>query len=169
MSKVKFVFFDVDGTLTDGKIYIGNKGEIFKAFNVKDGAGIKDILIPNDIIPVIITARKSRSVLIRGRELGINYIFQFSKNKIATVIKFIEYYNKKYKSEYLLSNCFFIGDDMADLPIIKEIKANNGLSACPLDAINEIKQHVNYISRKKAGEGAVRDIIEWLLNKEMMK
>ena len=79
---IKYLVMDVDGTFTDGKIYMGNNGEVMKAFSIKDGCGIHDILIPRGIIPVIITGRKSQIVENRCREIGISQIHQGISNKL---------------------------------------------------------------------------------------
>ena len=79
---IKFLIMDVDGTLTDGKIYMGNKGELFKAFDVKDGCGIKDILPEYGIIPVIITARQSDILKRRCEELNIINLYQGVRHKL---------------------------------------------------------------------------------------
>ena len=71
MEMIRLFGMDVDGTLTDGKIYMGSTGEIFKAFDVKDGYAINNILTNNNIVPIIITARESQIVSLRARELGI--------------------------------------------------------------------------------------------------
>ena len=76
MKEIQYLIMDVDGTLTDGKIYMSNSGEMMKAFNIKDGYGIHDILIPKGIIPVIITGRSSDIVLNRSKELGIIKVYQ---------------------------------------------------------------------------------------------
>ena len=83
--KIKYLVMDVDGTLTDGKIYMGANGEVMKAFNIKDGYGIHDILIPNGIRPVIITGRTSNIVEKRCYELGIKDLFQGVKNKFEVL------------------------------------------------------------------------------------
>ena len=77
---IKIFAMDVDGTLTDGKIHISEKGELYKSFNVKDGLGIK-ILIENNILPMIITGRTSEIVVKRAKELGITHIYQNIKDK----------------------------------------------------------------------------------------
>ena len=79
---LRFIVMDVDGTLTDGKIYMGQQGESFKAFDVKDGCGIKDILPQINVIPIIITARYSNILKRRCDELGIKYVFQGVHNKL---------------------------------------------------------------------------------------
>ena len=73
--KIKYLVMDVDGTLTDGKIYMGTSGEILKAFDIKDGYGIHDMLIPYGITPVIITGRSSKILENRCRELSITDLF----------------------------------------------------------------------------------------------
>lgn len=79
---VKYLVMDVDGTLTDGKIYMGNDGEMMKAFSIKDGCGIHDIAIPSGIVPVIITGRKSKILENRCAEIGITEIHQGVSDKV---------------------------------------------------------------------------------------
>lgn len=84
----KFLIMDVDGTLTDGKIYMADSGELFKAFDIKDGCGIKDILKLYGIIPIIITARQSKILENRCKELDISYLFQGIRKKEKNLMKF---------------------------------------------------------------------------------
>ena len=91
-SKIKFLFLDVDGTLTDGKIYMSDSGELFKAFDVKDGCGIKDILPKLDIKPVIITARSSKILLNRCKELSIDMVFQNTRDKVSKIKEIMNEY-----------------------------------------------------------------------------
>lgn len=146
---------DVDGTLTDGKIYMSDAGEIMKTFNIKDGCGIHDILIPAGIIPVIITGRSSQIVLNRCKELGITEVHQGIKNKIQ---KLLQITNN-------LSTVAYIGDDINDLSCIESIKAAGGLVGCPADAVEKVKNIADFISGKNGGNGAVRDFIEWVVEK----
>ena len=81
MKKIKLLAMDVDGTLTDGRIYMGNNGEEMKSFDVKDGYGIKNLLPSAGIIPVIISGRKSKIVRVRANELGIQYVLQGVNDK----------------------------------------------------------------------------------------
>ena len=154
---IKILVMDVDGTLTDGKIYIGNDGESFKAFDIKDGCGIHDLLKPNSIEPVIITGRKSKILENRAKEIGIEYLFQGVSNKIEKLNEVIE--EKKIE----LSNVAYIGDDINDLTCIKNVISAGGLTACPYDAVDDVKSMVNYICKRKGGYGAVRDFIEWII------
>jgi 3-deoxy-D-manno-octulosonate 8-phosphate phosphatase (KDO 8-P phosphatase) len=150
--EIKMFIMDVDGTLTDCKIHISNSGEIFKSFNVKDGLGIKKLQEKN-IIPVIITGRKSEIVKNRAKELDIKEVYQGIKEKKEILKKLIKKYN------ITKDNVAYIGDDLNDLDIMKEVKfkftVNNG--------IEELKKISDFISSKDGGEGAVREVVEYIL------
>ena len=160
---IKFLVMDVDGTLTDGKIYMSNDGELFKAFDIKDGCGIKDILPSLGIIPIIITARKSKIVENRCKELNIDYLYQGFRNKLDKLKNIIDEYNKSNKTDYDLSNVAYIGDDLLDLECINEVVNNGGIGACPSDAIAEVKKISNYCCNRAGGNGAVRELIDNLI------
>lgn len=162
MSKIRFIVMDVDGTLTDGKIYMGQEGELFKAFDIKDGYGIRHILPGLGVVPVVITARESRIVAHRCAELEIVELHQGCRNKIAALEEILKTYSRRDGEEYNLSNVAYIGDDVLDLQCILPIKANGGFTACPADAVDEVKQAVEYICRRNGGNGAVREMIERL-------
>ena len=146
---------DVDGTLTDGKIYIGNEGEIFKAFDVKDGYAIHYILPKYGITPVIITGRNSVIMEKRCEEIGIKLLFQGVSNKISVL--------RKVVNGASLDCVAYIGDDLKCMQLIKE---EGGLIGCPSDAINQIKAIASFQSSKTGGNGAVREFIEELINKQ---
>lgn len=148
---------DVDGTLTDGKIYMGNAGELCKAFNIKDGCGIHDILIPSGIVPVIITGRSSLIVERRCNELGIQKFYQGVGNKQVVLHKLL------MESGYEYKNVAYIGDDINDLPCMKIIKKAGGIIGCPADAVDEVIKVADFISKKNGGDGAVREFVEWIL------
>lgn len=150
--KVKFLIMDVDGTLTDGKIYMGPNGEVAKAFNIKDGCGIHDILIPSGIVPVIITGRQSEIVVNRCKELGIEQIYQGVKNKVEQL--------RTLSSDF--STMAYIGDDINDLPCMNLIKNAGGIIGCPKDAVQEVIDIADYVADSKGGNGAVREFIEWI-------
>ena len=153
MQSIKYLVMDVDGTLTDGKIYMGNNGEVFKAFNIKDGCGIHDILITNGIIPIIITGRRSAIVENRCKEIGITYIFQGVTDKIKELEKITNNF----------SEVAYIGDDINDLSCIVSVREAGGKIGCPADAVEKVRKVADFISEKKGGEGAVREFIEWLV------
>ena len=144
---------DVDGTLTDGKIYMSNDGEAMKAFSIKDGCGIHDILIPAGIIPVIITGRSSKIVENRCGEIGIKEIHQGISNKIEKLLSITDD----------LSSVAYIGDDINDLSCMKPVKEAGGKIGCPADAVKKVKELADFISTKNGGDGAVREFIEWLV------
>lgn len=158
MSKpIRFLVMDVDGTLTDGKIYMGANGEIMKAFDIKDGYGIHDMLIPGGVEPVIITGRFSDILKNRCDELGIANLFQGVKDKVSKLNSFLIEHNGA------LSEVAYIGDDLNDLDCIKTVRAEGGVTGCPSNAVQDVKSAVEFKSRYKGGEGAVRDFIEYVL------
>jgi len=150
---------DVDGTLTDGKIYMGQNGELFKAFDIKDGCGIKDILPTLGIIPVIITARESQIVANRCQELGVTELHQGCRDKIGKLREILKERGKADDCVYTLTNVAYVGDDILDLQCMLPIKENGGLTACPADAVDEVKSIADYVCEKNAGNGAVREFI----------
>lgn len=160
---IKFLAMDVDGTLTDGKVYIGNDGEVFKAFNIKDGCGIKDILLRYGIIPIIITARKSEILNKRCKELGITEIHQGIRTKLDCLKGIIDNYSLDTQS-YSLANVAYIGDDILDLQCLQPIKEAGGFTGCPADAIQSVIDICDYVAPHKAGEGAVRDFVEYIIS-----
>lgn len=150
--KIKILIMDVDGTLTDGKIYIGSTGEIMKAFNVKDGMGITK-LRKRGIIPTIITARQSDIVLNRAKELNITEIYQGIDNKVKKMKEIAAKYNCS------LSEIAYIGDDENDIECMKLC----GISACPSDAVEQVLNVTDFISESQGGQGAVREFAEYIL------
>jgi len=155
--KIKYLVIDVDGTLTDGKIYIGNDGELFKAFHVKDGYGISTILPDIGITPIILTGRSSSILERRCKELGIAYIYQGVKNKIDKLTEILK------NSGFDFSNVAYIGDDCNDLSCMKIIKEAGGLVGCPADAAIQVIKIADFVSKKGGGNGAVRDFIDWIV------
>lgn len=149
MKKIKMLVMDVDGTLTDGKIYIGENGEIMKAFNVKDGYAIVSLKDYN-ITPVIITGRKSKIVEMRAKELKITELHQGVSDKLTLLKEIAKSYNVNQEE------IAYIGDDLNDLECIEFC----GLSACPSDAIDLVKEKVNYVCKQSAGNGAVREFVD---------
>ncbi len=156
-NKIKYLVMDVDGTLTDGKIYIGNEGELFKAFSVKDGYGIHNLLMPTGIIPVIITARNSTILEKRCAELGITELYQGVKNKIEVLDSILSAAGCNY------SNVAYIGDDLNDLSCMEPIMKNDGLVGCPADAVEDVVKVSGFVGKKNGGDGAVREFIEFIL------
>lgn len=143
---------DVDGTLTDGKIYMSANGELMKAFNIKDGYAISH-LREYGIEPVIITGRVSEIVKQRCAELNITEFYQGIGNKLYKLMEVCSNHG------IALSQVAYIGDDMNDLPCI----VHCGNSACPSDAVKTVQERVSYVCEQGGGEGAVREYITFLL------
>ena len=161
---LRFIVMDVDGTLTDGKIYMGQQVESFKAFDVKDGCGIKDILPQINVIPIILTARYSNILKRRCDELGIKYVFQGVHNKLKKLNQFLVEKSKVDNCDYSLSQVAYIGDDILDLQCMIPIKSAGGIVGCPYDATKEVIEIATFVSKKTGGNGAVREFIEHLRN-----
>ena len=159
---IRFLVMDVDGTLTDGKIYMGQTGELFKAFDIRDGFAIKEMLPELGIVPVIITARESDIVANRAKELGITELHQGCHDKICLLKKILQQYSEKCGQNYGLQHIAYIGDDLLDLQCIEPVREAGGITACPADAANEVKQAVNYVCERHGGAGAIREIVELL-------
>lgn len=162
---IRFLIMDVDGTLTDGKIYMGINGELFKAFDVKDGYAIKEVLPQMNIIPVIITARNSEIVSNRCRELNIKEVHQDIRNKKEKMIEIMRKYSQRDGVTYCCENVAYIGDDILDLRCMEPVKENGGFIACPSDAVKEVIELADFVSTKRAGNGAVREVIDFLFEK----
>lgn len=133
IENIKMLVMDVDGTLTDGKIYYGNDGELFKAFDVRDGYRLVKCE-EYGIITAIITGKTSKIVEGRARDLKIKEVHQGVSNKIEVLKTLIEKYNLDK------SQVAYIGDDVNDIECMQYC----GFSACPADAIDEVKNTVDY-------------------------
>ena len=151
--KIKMMVMDVDGTLTDGRIYIGANGEMMKAFDVKDGYAIAH-LKEKGIEPVIITGRSSKIVQERAKELSISELYQGISDKLQHLKIVAQKLN--CKSDEIA----YIGDDVNDLECIEYC----GVTACPNDAVDIIKSKVKYVCQKNGGRGAVREFIGWMID-----
>lgn len=151
-AKIRLVAFDVDGVLTDGGIYIGAEGELFKAFFCRDGLGIA-IARQNGLKTAVITGRASLPVERRVRELHIDALWQGCMDKREA------YRELKEKFAVTDEETAFIGDDLIDLPILVQA----GFAGAPADAVPEVKRAAHVVSGFPGGRGAVREILEFLL------
>ncbi|MFA6708497.1 MAG: HAD-IIIA family hydrolase [Fusobacterium sp.] len=154
---IKLIVLDVDGTLTDGKLYIDNLGNEMKSFDVKDGLAISQA-IQQGLKIAIITGKTSNIVERRSKELGITDIIQGSRNKVDDLKTILKKYNISFEETA------YMGDDLVDLKVMKHC----GLSGCPKDSVNEIINISDFISTKNGGNGAVREFLEYLLKKEKL-
>ncbi|WP_456432777.1 KdsC family phosphatase [Nitratifractor sp.] len=152
---ISLIVLDVDGCLTDGRIVYGNDGEEIKAFDVKDGLAIVSwIRLGRDA--AIITGRESAIVARRARELGIRHFYQKVKDKKARLDAIVRELGIGYDSVAV------IGDDLNDYGMLRAA----GLSFAPADAVEAIRQRVDVLLSRPGGRGAVREMIEHLLDRE---
>ncbi|MDH3975815.1 MAG: HAD-IIIA family hydrolase [Deltaproteobacteria bacterium] len=152
LKKIKILLLDVDGVMTDGSITIDNKGVESKSFHVRDGHGIK-LLQRAGVKVGIITGRDSKVVLHRAAELGIEIIYQGIKVKMEAFTRILE--NEKVSAQEVA----YVGDDVVDLPVLREA----GFSVAVADASHVILSHVDYVTKKCGGRGAVREVTDLIL------
>lgn len=152
MKTLKALVMDIDGTLTDGGIYMSGQGEAMKKFNVKDGYGICHILPNLGIIPVVITGRESEIVENRCKEMKVAELIQKSADKAVDMRRILS------RLEIELDETAYMGDDLNDLECMKLV----AVSGCPADAVSEVKRNCDFIATKVGGEGAVREFIDWI-------
>lgn len=151
-SRVKAIFFDVDGVLTDGKIIYDDAGRELKQFNVKDGAIIK-YLRKAGVVTGVISGRESAAVSKRISELKIDFCHQGILDKGDVCKKLAKHYNLKLKE------VAFIGDDLPDVAAFEVV----GLSVCPADAPYYIRAKADIVTRAKGGDGVLREFADLVL------
>lgn len=149
---IRLFIFDIDGILTDGRIYYGNQGNELKAFHVQDGLGIK-FLHKANILVAVISAKNSDAVVRRMQELNIIHTYLGYAEKLPV------YEELKQKLNLEDQQIAYMADDLPDLPVLRRV----GLSITVPQAPEIIKQHVTLITRKPAGMGAVREACEFVL------
>lgn len=152
---IKLVILDVDGVLTDGSLFFDNKGQEFKAFNSKDGHGIR-MLQDGGIEIAIITGRKSELVLHRARNLKISpsLIYQGYRDKRPAFEDLLE------KTGLSANNIAYVGDDVIDLPIMSRV----GMAIAVNDAHHFVCKNSDWITQAGGGKGAVREVCEMILD-----
>jgi 3-deoxy-D-manno-octulosonate 8-phosphate phosphatase (KDO 8-P phosphatase) len=151
-ARVRLLALDVDGVLTDGCIYYGNSGEELKAFNIKDGLGIK-LLQSAGVSVAIITGRSSDIVQRRASELGISEIIQGREDKLTALQQLAQ------RLDIDLQECAYMGDDLPDLAAIRAA----GVGMTVADAVATVASHSDWQSQSAGGHGAVREACEYLL------
>jgi 3-deoxy-D-manno-octulosonate 8-phosphate phosphatase (KDO 8-P phosphatase) len=151
-ARLRLMAFDVDGVLTNGNLYYSPRGEELKVFSSLDGHGLK-MLQEAGIEVAIITGRSSEMVAHRAANLGIRHVFQGVEDKRAAM--------RELRTLLDLDSdcCGYMGDDVVDLPILRAC----GFSATVADGHDFVKQHVDYVSHKGGGAGAVREVCDFIL------
>ncbi len=150
--ELKLMIFDIDGVMTDGTLYYSERGEELKAFNVRDGHGIK-MLKQYGVEVALITGRRSRAVELRAANLHIAHLYQGVEDKRAPYAGLLE---KLGLSDY---QCGCMGDDLLDLPLITRC----GFAATVPAAPDAVRSRAHYVTRTRGGQGAVREVCEFIL------
>ncbi len=154
LRKIRMLFLDVDGVLTDGRIWLGPSGEPFKVFDVKDGQGLKMLLMAG-IEVVLVTGRSSEALSRRVKELGVG-LHQGVEDKQALCSSIME--KKGLKREEVCG----VGDDLPDMGIFSVC----GVKVAVADAVKEIKDQADIITSRAGGRGAVRELCELILKSQ---
>ncbi len=150
--QIKLVIFDVDGVLTDGSLFFSDSGEEMKAFNSRDGHGMK-MLRESGVEVAIITGRTSNVVTHRMENLGIKYVYQGQHEKLPAFLELIE------RLDVTAEQVAYVGDDVVDLPIMRRV----GLAVAVQDAHSWVKKHAHWQTPSCGGRGAARDICELIM------
>lgn len=150
--RIRLAIFDVDGVLTDGTLYLSERGEEMKAFNILDGLGLK-MLSASGIVTALLSGRKSKMVALRAKEIGISHLLQGSGDKLES------YHRLLRKLDLAEEETSFMGDDLPDLPVLRRC----GLAFSVPDAPEIVRSHAHYVTRAPGGKGAAREACEFLM------
>ncbi len=149
---IKLAIFDVDGVLTDGKLYFLVDGSEFKTFNTLDGQGIK-MLINSGVRTAIISGRKTPVVERRAQNLGIQHLYQGREDKLDVLDELLGELGLSYEQ------VAYLGDDLPDLPVIRRV----GLGMAVASANEFVREHAHGVTQARGGEGAAREFCELIM------
>ncbi len=152
LKRIKLLALDVDGILTNGKIVLDEKGREIKVFDVQDGFGIV-IFRKMGLKTAIISARSAKPVEFRAKDLKIDRVYQDAYPKIHAYEQLLK--DLKLRDDEIC----FMGDDLPDMCVLKRV----GFAASVPNAVEEVKKCADYVTKKRGGEGAVREVIELIL------
>jgi 3-deoxy-D-manno-octulosonate 8-phosphate phosphatase (KDO 8-P phosphatase) len=154
-ARIKLVIFDVDGVLTDGSLFYGDDGQEYKAFNSRDGHGMK-MLQETGVLIGIITGRTSKVVEYRMQNLGVSHVYQGQLDKLPAFEELID------KLGIDREDVAYVGDDVVDLPIMRRV----GLAIAVQDAHDLVKQHAHWQTPHGGGRSAARDVCELIMESQ---
>ncbi|MBI2311794.1 MAG: 3-deoxy-manno-octulosonate-8-phosphatase KdsC [Betaproteobacteria bacterium] len=149
---IRLAIFDVDGVLTDGRIYYSDSGEELKAFHTQDGHGLK-MLQASGVELAIITGRRSRCVELRAANLGVSHLYQGAEHKLEAFHALLA------KLGLPPAAAAYMGDDLVDLPVMRA----SGLALAVPEAPFQVKRHAHYVTTRRGGAGAVREACELVM------
>jgi 3-deoxy-D-manno-octulosonate 8-phosphate phosphatase (KDO 8-P phosphatase) len=152
LGRARLLVLDVDGVLTDGRLYYGAGGEELKVFHVRDGHGIKQVARAG-VAVAIISGRKSAAVKRRAKDLGIRHVYQGIDDKLAALRSLAR------KLGVDLAACVCVGDDTPDAPILNAA----GVGIAVADAHADALAAADLVTRIKGGRGAVREVCDWIM------
>ena len=158
LRRVQMLVLDVDGVLTDGRLYYGARGESLKVFHVRDGHGVKQVAAAG-ITVAIISGRKSAAVTRRARELGIRHVTQGATDKLASLTRLAK------ARSLSLEQCACVGDDTPDAPMLQAA----GVAIAVADAHPDALAVADLVTARAGGQGAVREVCDWLLNSRRLR
>jgi 3-deoxy-D-manno-octulosonate 8-phosphate phosphatase (KDO 8-P phosphatase) len=150
--RVRVLFLDVDGVLTDGGMYYSEAGEVMKKFNTRDGMGIQ-LAREHGILPVILAREASPIVQKRGEKLLVGETHTGIQDKLHAAKEILS------RLGIPLAEAAFVGDDLYDIPLLKAV----ALSFCPADAVDAVKRVASFTCTRRGGEGVVREVVDYLL------
>ena len=153
--RIRLAIFDVDGVLTDGTLYYGSAGEEVKAFNVRDGHGMR-MLQGSGVTLAIITSRSSRAVELRARDLGIGLVYQGVSEKTAAFDELLHTLGTD------AAGASYMGDDVIDLPLLRRC----GLALTVPEAPALVREHAHFVTVARGGCGAVREVCEFIMHSQ---
>jgi 3-deoxy-D-manno-octulosonate 8-phosphate phosphatase (KDO 8-P phosphatase) len=153
LRRIRLLVLDVDGTLTDGRLYYGKDGEAMKAFDVRDGHGLRLLSTYGGVKLAVLTGRRADLVQQRCRELSIELVVGQSRAKGEAIEALAR------QAKVPLEDAAFMGDDVNDLPALRRV----ALACAPADAAPEVLREAAWVSKKPGGRGAVRELCELLL------
>lgn len=149
---IKLLILDVDGVLTDGRLFFDDRGKEYKCFHARDGHGIK-LLRQSGVEVAVISGRKSNSVSLRMQSLGVSLVYQGHENKRAAFAEILQTLSLSPKQ------VAYIGDDVLDLPIMVQV----GFAVAVQDANFAVKQRADYCTQTPGGLGAVREVCDLIM------
>ncbi len=148
----RLLLLDVDGVLTDGRLYFGPREELFKVFHVRDGHGIK-MVQQAGIEVAFVSGRRSDAAFLRAKELGVRHYFEGLRDKVAVL--------EDLRAALHLSHeeIAVVGDELVDLPLFVRV----GLAVAVADAVPEVRDRAHWVTKAPGGQGAVREVCDLLL------